>query len=46
MAAKFKCLKCGSTWATRPGMVTCIQCGNLYVKWVNYDKFKLGDKYK
>lgn len=44
MNAEYKCLGCGYEWACwpKPPMLyecgyRCPACGNLYVKWMNYE---------
>lgn len=38
--AKYQCQapNCGHQWVAKPGTVTCVKCGNLYVKWSNYEE--------
>lgn len=38
MYAKFKCLKCGYKYLSKPGPTKCPKCNHLYVKWINYEE--------
>lgn len=40
MKAKYKCDRCGFEWETDPYPTMCFRCGNLYVKWVNYEEME------
>lgn len=40
MNAHFECVRCGFCWKQKPAQVTCSKCGNLYVKWVNYQEWR------
>ena len=36
--ASYRCLRCNHDWRERPSFkVECPNCGELYVKWTNYD---------
>ena len=37
MDTKYRCLKCGHTWETKPDMVACPKCQSPHVRWVNYE---------
>jgi hypothetical protein len=38
----FKCLKCEHEFLLeKPEPTFCLKCGHLYVKWLNYDNFKI-----
>jgi hypothetical protein len=37
--SKYRCQRCGFEFERkRPGMVTCHQCGNLYIDWLNWEE--------
>lgn len=40
--AEYQCLKCERPFSKpKPEPVSCPHCGHDYVKWLNYDAFKL-----
>ena len=41
MLAEFKCLKCGHKWHNKPGPTQCPICNYLYVRWVNYEQWRI-----
>ncbi len=43
MKAKYKCCKCHHKYEGEPGPTTCPKCGHIYVKWVNYEEWRLFD---
>lgn len=46
--AEYKCLACGFTWADTMRVVDCLNCGGVYIKWVNFEewKSKAGSEYR
>ena len=42
--ASYECLRCGCKYETNPGPTTCPMCGNLYIKWINYEDFDISRK--
>jgi len=40
MKAHFRCLRCDYEYWTIPGPTECPECGNLWVKWVNYEEWR------
>ena len=38
--AKFLCLKCHFTLYRKPGPTSCLNCGHLYIKWLNHKEIE------
>lgn len=38
--AVYRCLQCGHRWISNPVPKDCPECGNPYVKWLNYNDRK------
>jgi len=38
---KYKCTKCNVVWEEDDGIgLACPNCKSLYIKWINYEKFR------
>jgi ssDNA-binding Zn-finger/Zn-ribbon topoisomerase 1 len=40
MKAHYKCMKCNYEWQQLPTAVICPKCSYIYIKWINYKKWK------
>ncbi len=40
MKKELRCLKCNYEWDSDTGNTDCINCGNIWVKWINYEKWQ------
>ena len=40
MKAKFKCLSCGYEYEAEPWPTTCLRCGCIWIKWINYEEME------
>ena len=38
VSALYLCLRCGKRWRGKAGPTSCISCGHLYVKWLDFDE--------